>query len=377
MDALAAADDFAIAFGGEHVKGESEVGALGVGLHVEGFDGRGIVVDHDRAVVLVGDDGLLVAAEVVAELGGIAGFLQNGNSIFVGDAREGRLDVFELRDVALEGFEFAGFVFDDALYDGGDEAFAKIHHVGKFGVSGFGLKHPEFGEVAASLGFFGAEGGAEGVDLAEGHGGGFDVELSALREVGLLVVDVIHFKERAGAFASGGGEHGSVGKGVALRVHEFAGGADGFGTDAEDGGLARRANPEMALVEEEIDAMLFELDGERRGFGDSLDDLDFADADFVAAGGALLGVDFAGDDDAGFLGEAFEGLEGFGIFFQGADALNDAGAVAKDGEEEFAGFAEIVEPAADGDFLGVVLACEFDGDYGHGEVLCCEFKRTV
>ena len=108
-----------------------------------------------------------------------------------------------------------------------------------------------------------------------------------------------------------------------------------------------------------------------------MDDVNFADADFVAAGSALLGADFAGDDDAGFLGETLEGGKGFGIFFEGADALNDAGAVAKDGEEEFAGFAKVVEPAANGDFLGVLFACVFNGNDSHGEVFCCRFKRTV
>ena len=67
VDALAAADDFPVAFGGEHVEGEREVGALGVGLHVEGFDRRGIAVDHHRAIEFVGDDGFFVAADVVAE----------------------------------------------------------------------------------------------------------------------------------------------------------------------------------------------------------------------------------------------------------------------------------------------------------------------
>jgi len=68
-------------------------------------------VDHDGAVVRTGDDGFLVAAEVIAELGGVAVFLENADGFFVGDAREGRLDVLELLDVALESFEFAGFVF--------------------------------------------------------------------------------------------------------------------------------------------------------------------------------------------------------------------------------------------------------------------------
>ena len=176
-------------------------------MHVEGFNRRRVVVDHDRTIEAVGNDGFLVATEIIAEFGGVAIFLEDRDGFFVGDSRKRRLDVFQLFNVALQRFEFAGFVLHHALNDGADEAFAEIHHVGKFGVGGFGLEHPEFGQMAAGFGFFGAKRGAESVDLAEGHGGGFDVELAALRQVSLLVVDVIHFEERGGAFASGGREH--------------------------------------------------------------------------------------------------------------------------------------------------------------------------
>ena len=273
--------------------------------------------------------------------------MQDFDGVVVGDARERRLHVFELFGVALERFELARFVFEHGLDDGADEAFAERHHVVEMGVGGFGLEHPEFGEVAASLRFFGAERGAESVDLAERHGGGFDVELAALREIGFLVVNVIHFEKSGGAFARGGSENGRVGERVALAVHVIAGGALGFGADAEDGGLARRANPEVAIVEEEIDAVLFELDGIGRGLVDLLQDFDFGDADFVAARGALFGANFSGDDDAGFLREALECGEGVGTFFERDDALDDAGAVAENRKEQLAGFALIVEPAAE------------------------------
>ena len=299
-------------------------------------------------------------------LAGLPLLLQHSNGLFVADARERRLDVFELGGIALEHFEFARFVFQDALHDGADEALAEGHDFVELDVGGFGLEHPEFGEVAAGLGFFGAEGGAEGVDLAQGHGDGFGIELAALRQVGFLVVDVIHFEKRGGAFAGGGGEHRRVGERVALAVHEFARGADGFGANAQDGGLAGRANPEVALIEQEIDAVFFELDGKGRGVGDFLNDLDFGDAHFEAARGALLGANFAGDDDAGFLRETFQRFKGFGIFFQRADTLDDAGAVAKNREQQFAGFAQVVEPAANRYFLPVVLACLLDRDDGHG-----------
>ena len=38
VDALAAADDFAVTFRSDHVEGEGKLGALGVRLHVKGFD---------------------------------------------------------------------------------------------------------------------------------------------------------------------------------------------------------------------------------------------------------------------------------------------------------------------------------------------------
>ena len=245
---------------------------------------------------------------------GIAVFLQDLDGFFVGDAGKGGLHVFELFGVALERFQFARFVFQDGLHDRADQAFAERHHVVEAGVGGFGFEHPEFGEMAARLGFFGAERGAERVDLAERHGGGFDVKLAALRQVRFLVVDVVDFEERGGAFAGSGREHRRVGERVALAIHVVAGGALGFGADAEDGGLARSANPEVTLVEEEVDAVFFELDGIRMAFVDFLHDLDVGDADFVAAGGALFGADFTGDDDAGFLREAFKSGEGIGIF---------------------------------------------------------------
>ncbi len=66
VDALGAADDFAVAFGGEDVDAESLGGVEGVGLHVEGFDGRGVAVDHDGPGELGADVGLVGGAEVVA-----------------------------------------------------------------------------------------------------------------------------------------------------------------------------------------------------------------------------------------------------------------------------------------------------------------------
>jgi hypothetical protein len=89
----------------------------------------------------------------------------------------------------------------------------------------------------------------------------------------------------------------------------------------------------MAVLHQEIDAVLFGSDGIRIGFGHALHDLTFADVEFVAAGSALVGADLAFDDHAGFLGEALDGLEDFGRDgILGNYSLDDAGAVAKLGK---------------------------------------------
>ncbi len=48
----------------------------------------------------------------------------------------------------------------------GDEAFGEVHEAVELEEGDLGFDHPELGEVAAGLGFFGAEGGAEAVDLS-------------------------------------------------------------------------------------------------------------------------------------------------------------------------------------------------------------------
>src|SRR5207248_6443671 len=98
---------------------------------------------------------------------------------------------------------------------------------------------------------------------------------------------------------------------------------------------------------EEIDAVLFQGDGEWGFFGDALEDFDVFHVEFVAGGCPRVGADFAGYGEGGFEGEFFEGVEDFfGDGGLGDNALDGAGAVAEDGEEQLARGAEIVEPAA-------------------------------
>ena len=131
VNALAATDNFAIAFGRKHVESERKIGTLGVGLHVERLDGGGIAVNHDRAVEFIGDDSFFVAADVFAKFRGVVMFVENLDGFFVADARERRFNVFELFGVALEGFEFDRFIREHGLHHGADQAFGEVHHIGQ------------------------------------------------------------------------------------------------------------------------------------------------------------------------------------------------------------------------------------------------------
>ena len=168
----------------------------------------------------------------------------------------------------------------------GEEVFGESHEAVEVEVGLLGLDHPELGEVAAGFGFFGAEGGAEAVDLAERERGGLDVELAGLREVGHLFIEVLHLEEVGGAFAGVGCEDGRVGADESIDIKVFCSSPHDGCSNAEDGGLARGAEPEVAVLHEEVDAVLFARDGVRRFFGDALGDGDVLHVELDAAEGA-------------------------------------------------------------------------------------------
>jgi hypothetical protein len=64
--ALAAADHLAVALGREHVHVQREPRIGGIALEVEGLQVDRVAVDDHRAIEALRDDGLFVAAEVVA-----------------------------------------------------------------------------------------------------------------------------------------------------------------------------------------------------------------------------------------------------------------------------------------------------------------------
>src|SRR5439155_396833 len=101
--ALPAADDLAVALGCEHVDAEGEARIGRVGLHVEGLRLHRIAVHHHRAVELLRERRLLVAAEIGAPLEREAFLAQDVERLGVGDAREGLLHALERYQIATEG----------------------------------------------------------------------------------------------------------------------------------------------------------------------------------------------------------------------------------------------------------------------------------
>ena len=78
-------------------------------------------------------------------------------------------------------------VGDDEL----DHILGELHVVGEVGKRDLRLDHPELGRVAGGVGVFGAEGRAEGIDVAEGLREGLAVELAGDGQVRLLAEEVL------------------------------------------------------------------------------------------------------------------------------------------------------------------------------------------
>ena len=258
-------------------------------------------------------------------------------------------------------FEVFGAAVEDAGDDLGEELLGEIEQTVEAEPGDLGLDHPELGQVAAGLGLLGAEGRTEAVDLAEGRAGGLEVELAGLRQVGRFA-EVVGLEQRRGALARGRRQDRRVDVGEAAVVEEVADGLADLVADPHHGVLAFGAQPQVAVVEQEVGAVVLLADGE---LGGDVDRVQGRDLELVAAGGAVVGDQSAGDPHRRLLGQLDRGLPDR-LVDLGAedDALQVAEAVAQDDEAQLALLAPVVDPALDGDFLVHVLGEIGDGDHG-------------
>ena len=208
--------------------------------------------------------------------------------------------------------------------------------------------------MPARLALLGAECRTERVDLAERHRIRFVVELAALRQIRLLVIEVLDRKQRRRAFAGGRREDRRVGEDEALLVEEVADGVDDLVAHAQDRGLPLGADPQVAAIHQVIDAVLLRRDGIVVRFAD---DLEAVRDQFVAAGRARLFFHRAGHDDGAFLTQVIGLLERRLVHVALAHHdLEKAGPVTDHEEMNLAARSAVVQPALDGDRLAGVLA---------------------
>src|SRR5579872_1355993 len=100
------------------------------------------------------------------------------DGIVVANSRKRRLDFFQLGSIAPDGLQIDTTLFQAALYEEADEAFGEFHDVVEFGVGNLRFDHPELGEMPARLRLLGAKRWTEGIDFAERHRRGFNIELA-------------------------------------------------------------------------------------------------------------------------------------------------------------------------------------------------------
>ena len=202
--------------------------------------------------------GLQVAAplHLVVEL--VVVLAEDLHSLGIGDAAEvgvGHVAQTFHQTLVHEGVEechLIGALVHDVVDDILDHVLGQVHVVFQIGESDLGLDHPELGGVALGVGVLGAEGGAEGVHTAEGHGEVLAVELAGHGQAGLLAEEVLrpvhgailqtgrivhiqrgHLEHLTGTLAVGGGDDGGVDVDKATVLEEAVDGVCGGGANAE------------------------------------------------------------------------------------------------------------------------------------------------
>ena len=150
--------------------------------------------------------------------------------------------------------------------------------------------------MAAGLGLFGAEGGTEAVDAAKGVDIRLVVQLARLGQVGRLA-EVIGLEKGGRALAGGWGQDRRVHIDEAVIVEPIADGADDGSPHPQHGPLPLRADPQVAVVHQELDPVLLGLNGVVLGH---LEHAQAGDAQFITAGdarGPVVLADSTGDDE--------------------------------------------------------------------------------
>ena len=305
---LAAADDLADA-GDKTVRRRDGLSVV-VEAHVKGLDLARIVRDEDGLFEdLLGEIALMLGLQVDAPFDRIvellAALFEDVDRLGIADAAEiVRHDVVQpleqaLVDESVEELHLLRAAFEHRVDDVLDHRLGRVHIVIEIGKGHLRLDHPEFGRVALGIGDLGAEGGAEGVDVAEGEGKVLGVELAGDREVRGLAEEVLavvhravffqrqvveiqrrHAEHLARALGVGAGDDRRLGIDEAAALEKFMHGPRRDAAHAEDRGKQVRTRAQMLDRAQKFDAVaLFLQRIVRRGH---------------ALDGDLVGLEFEG-----------------------------------------------------------------------------------
>ena len=267
--------------------------------------------------------------------------------------------------VALEHLQLLAARLEHAADDERDEVLGEAHVAVEVHERDLRLDHPELGQVAARLALLGAERRPEAVDAPERRRGRLHVELPRLRQVRLVAV-VVGLEEVARPLAGVRREDGRVDEREAAAVEEVADGLDDGVAHAHDRVLPLRAQPQVAVVHQEVGPVLLRADGvllRRRGEEPHVLHVDLVlplDLAVLLHGAGRLRP----TTPAAMWSACWKSLRRDVALED--DALDDAGAVAHLEEVELAARPLVVEPALEGDRLADVLAQILDAHCAHG-----------
>ncbi len=183
-----------------------------------------------------------------------------------------------------------------------------------------------------------------------------------------LLAEVADLEQGAGALGGAGGDDGRVDIEEAVVVQKVDDGPLDRRPHAHDRPLPAAAQPQVAVVHQELDAVLLGRDRVADGV---LQHFGRVDVDLIPlghAGGAGIGLHRAADDERRLLPQVGQPLEQLVAHVRPVDnALGQARAVAQAQEQQLALGRQVIEPAANGDALADMVGDAFDGDWvGHG-----------
>ena len=222
--------------------------------------------------------------------------------------------------------------------------------------------------MATGLRLLRTEGGPKRVNASQGRRRGFAIELSGLRQVGIPFLEILG-REQTGALTDRRRQNRRVDVNKTPLVEKVVEGLLHLMTDAHDRHLPGGAQPEVPVVEQEVDAVFLGLN--RVVDRARTENFDVGHTQLVAPRGPRLGTNFAGDRDARFLRQCPIPLPDVRRHLTpDDDPLKNPGAIPHDHEGDLSGRSQVRHPSTDGDTLRDRLWQRVDGCVGCGHDRC-------